>query len=49
MPIALGVLAFVLRSWRLMLIPCCCIGTAAATSFGVMMLPISYATQVQPP
>jgi hypothetical protein len=26
MPIALSVLAFVLRSWRLMLIPCVCIG-----------------------
>lgn len=46
MPIALCVLSFVLRSWRLMLIPCICIGAAATTSFGVVMLPISYATQI---
>lgn len=46
MPIALGVLAFVLRSWRLMLLPCICIGTAAALSFGVIMLPVSYVTQI---
>lgn len=46
MPIALCVLSFVLRSWRLMLVPCICIGTAAATSFGVIMLPISYATEI---
>jgi hypothetical protein len=46
MPIALAVLAFVLRSWRLMLIPCVCIGTATATSFGVIMLPVSYMTEI---
>lgn len=46
MPIALCVLSFVLRSWRLMLVPCICIGAAAATSFGVIMLPISYATEI---
>lgn len=46
MPIALCVLSFVLRSWRLMLVPCICIGAAAATSFGVIMLPISHSTQI---
>jgi uncharacterized membrane protein YdfJ with MMPL/SSD domain len=46
MPIALGVLAYVLRSWRLMVIPVICISASAATSFGVMMFPISHLTEI---
>lgn len=46
MPIALAVLAYVLRSWRLMIVPPICILVSAATSFGVMMFPISHATQI---
>ena len=45
-PLALGTLAYMIRSVRLMVLPCICIMVSLCTSMGVIMYPLSHAMQV---